>query len=181
MTSMSDHEDPSRLVPAVITGSMYEAEIACAALRAAEIDCFVPNVNSSMINIHIFNLVNPGGAEVIVRAGDLERAREVLRLPKDADEPFINAAKPEPLDDADQLASRAALLSLVVALFPPLAIWVFHLVIRAMKAARSRRPEKPREYGTNLFAAVCFSVVLATVSTLIIWNTIAWMFSDRRF
>lgn len=178
---MEAHGESSNLVPVATAGSVYEAEIACNELRAAGIDCFIPNATSSVVNVHMFHLINPSGVEVLVRAGDLGRAKKALGLPKHVRKPFINAAKPQKLRGPDQLAQRAALLSLFVGFFPPLVIWVLGYVVRAMVAAQKSRPEKLRNYRLNLFCAVCFGMGLAVAMTLFFWESMAGFFTTRHY
>ena len=178
---MATHGDLSKLVPVATAGSVCEAEIACNELREAGIDCFIPNATSSMVNVHMFHLINPSGVEVLVRAGDLGRARKALGLPRHVRKPFINAAKSQELRGPDQLAQRAALLSLFVGFFPPLVIWVLGYVVRAMVAAQKSRPEKLRSYRLNLFCAICFSVGLSGAMTLFFWESVAGFLSTPRY
>jgi hypothetical protein len=116
-------------------------------------------------------LISPRGVEILIRAGDLGRARKALRLHARAREPLSETSKPRHLWGADEFAQRAAMLSLLT-VFPPVVIWTLYYVVRAMLAARKHRPANPRNYSLNLFGAVCFGISLATAATWVLWDTL---------
>jgi hypothetical protein len=68
----------NELVTITTAATVFDAEVMCAALRAAGIQAFVPNENSSTMLPHMIGAINPNGVPVVVRSSDVPAAQAVL-------------------------------------------------------------------------------------------------------
>ena len=156
--------DPDELVPAGTARSISEADVLRALLQTAGIEAFIPNETSTVILPHLFFAINRRGVPVLVRARDVEAAREVLK-PLSHEEKSAPDAPDEPDDsspnDAAQYAQRAARSAVFAWLFPPLALWTLYCMVQALRARAVKMPADPRGFTINLWCAALFGIGIA--------------------
>jgi hypothetical protein len=167
-------KQPDDLLPVATAATVEEAEIIRARLEAEGIPAFIPNAATTEWMPHMSIAINPYGVAVIVPAGRLEAARQVLDpgtknpAPRGADGPAET--------DADLWARRAAFAAVFAWLFPPLAIYSFVCVFRAAKAKRLQAPINKDAYDRNVFAAVVVSIGLSAATTWAVWAALRCVF-----
>jgi len=175
-----ENADTSGPVVVATASTLQEADVLRAAIWSAGVEAMIANEYSSNTLSHLNIAVNPRGIQVIVAPQDAEAARDALAA--SCTKPEIatvheeidggSATQDEPLPD--ELARKAYWSAFLAWLLPPIAFITLYWFIRAITAARARRPVHQRLYRWHMAVALLLGIGLAGVITLMaVWGSVA--------
>lgn len=169
---MTTAPSSSDLAVAARASTLSEAEVIRSSLCSAGVDAFIPNEHSTNALMHASMGINPRGVEVLVRAEELEQAKEALA---DLRSEPTAGGEVETENACDQLARSAycsAVFSLIVVIFVPLTFWYY---LRACASLRNQEPTDARLFKRHMKWALVMIVIttvlaLCAIVGLYFWN-----------